>query len=111
MDNNTAKLFIGNLPYEITEEELNDLFSQYGEVKEVFAPRQKGYAFVTFANPEDAQKALEAMKDYELKGRKLNIDMARAKSRDDNGGDRRGGGGSRGGFNSNRGFRDRGSRY
>ena len=97
-----AKLFIGNLPYDISEEELKDLFSQYGEIKEVFAPRQKGYAFVTFANAEDAAKAKDSMKDTELKGRKLNIDFARAKSRDDNG-DR-----NRGGYNSNRGYHDRG---
>lgn len=101
------KLFVGNLPYETTEDELRELFSQYGTVQEVFAPRQKGYAFVTFENEEDAAKALEAMKDYELKGRKLNIDFARAKSRDDNGGGRP----RRGGFNSNRGFGDRGRRY
>ena len=106
MEDKKNKLFIGNLPYEITEEELTELFSQYGAVKEVFAPRQKGYAFVTFENEEDAAKALEAMKDYELKGRKLNVDLARAKSSDDRGSR---GGGSRGGFNSNRGFGDRGN--
>jgi len=98
------KLFVGNLPYESTEEELRELFSRFGAVQEVFAPRQKGYAFVTFENDEDAAKALEGLKDYELKGRKLNIDYARAKSRDDDGGR------PRRGFNSNRGFGDRGGR-
>ena len=106
MEDKKNKLFIGNLPYEITEEELREIFSQYGTVLEVFAPRQKGYAFVTFENEEDAMKASEGMKDYELKGRKLNVDFARAKSRDDN---NRGGGQRRGGFNSNRGFGDRGN--
>lgn len=77
------KLFVGNLPFRLTEEELNELFSQHGEVTSVkivtdrVSGRSKGIAFVEFATEEDAKKAMEALNGFELDGRPLRIDLAR----------------------------------
>ncbi|MCC6710741.1 MAG: RNA-binding protein [Candidatus Pacebacteria bacterium] len=111
-----SKLYVGNLVYGITEEELKDMFSQYGEVEECKlitdfrTGRSKGFAFVKFTSEEDATKAMEQLNDQDLQGRKLFIKVAQpAKPRSDRGGfnrggDRRGGfgGDRRGGFDRNR---------
>lgn len=122
------KLFVGNLPFRTTEDELNQLFAEHGEVTSVkiivdrASGRSKGIAFVEFANEEDAKKAMEALNGFELEGRGLRIDLARqAQPRENRGGfnDRRGGGGyndrrgggswgnndRRGGYNDRRGGR------
>jgi RNA recognition motif-containing protein len=79
----SKKLFIGNIEWGVTEDELKELFGKYGEVEEGIiirdrmSGRSKGYGFITFANEEDADKAMEALNGYELNGRKLAVNEAR----------------------------------
>jgi nucleolin len=86
------KLFLGNVAFESTTETITQIFSQYGEVVEVYKPERKGFAFVTFKDAESAAKAKEAMNGQEIDGRAIAIDFARPredKPRFDNGGPRR----------------------
>ena len=90
------KLYVGNLSFDVTDEELEKAFSEYGEIvsataiKDRDTNRSRGFGFVEFAQEEDAQKAKEAMNGKELGGRELKVDEAREpKSRDR---DRSGGG-------------------
>lgn len=79
------KLYVGNLPYKATQSDLQDHFSQYGEVEEVViitdraTNRSKGFGFVTFATDEAAQKAIEATDGEEFMGRPLKVNVARPK--------------------------------
>jgi len=76
------KLFIGGLPWSVTNDTLRELFSQYGEITEAIiitdrdSGRSKGFGFVTFANEADAQKALE-MDGKEVEGRKIIVNIAK----------------------------------
>lgn len=91
MDNN--KLFVGSLPWSIDSNGLKELFAKYGEITEavVISDRQtgrsKGFGFVTFANAEDAKKAIE-MDKQEVEGRPIVVNVARPR-------EERGGGGFR----------------
>jgi cold-inducible RNA-binding protein len=113
---NNSKLFVGNLPFSTTEDELRDLFGQFGEVTSVkliidkMTGRSKGFAFVEFATPDAAQAAIEATNGQDFNGRAMVVNIARPfqpRERGDfqgRGGDRGGfGGGSRGGFGGGRG--------
>ncbi len=114
------KLYVGNLLYEATEDQLRDLFSQAGEVVSVqvirFADsgRSKGFAFIEMIDEAAAQKAAEMFNEYDFMGRKLIVNEARPKT--NNGGrgrfdrNRRFGGGDRGGYDRgyDRGHDDRG---
>jgi len=78
------KLYVGNLPYSVTEESLEALFSQFGSVestviiKDRETGRAKGFGFVEFEKQADAEEALELNgKDFE--GRPLKVNMARPK--------------------------------
>jgi RNA recognition motif-containing protein len=81
----SKKLFIGNIEWGATEEELMELFGQYGEVEEAIiikdrmSGRSKGFGFVTFAAEEDADKAMEALNGHDLNGRALVVNEARSK--------------------------------
>ena len=72
-----SKLYVGNLTYSVTEEQLNKLFSAYGDVKEVRVIERKGFGFVEMATPEDAEKAKAALNETNFEGRTLKIDEAR----------------------------------
>ena len=115
-------IYVGNIPFSTTDEDLNRIFSQYGQVHyaKVIMDREtgrsKGFAFVKFSTVEDATKATEQLNDQDLQGRKLFIKVAQpAKPRTDRGGDRggfnrggfRGGRDRRGGFDRNNRFGDR----
>ncbi|MFQ6000668.1 MAG: RNA recognition motif domain-containing protein [Anaerolineae bacterium] len=82
------KLYVGNLDYTVTEQDLETLFSEHGEilsttvVKDRYSGRSKGFGFVEFANNEDAQKAKQALNGQDLKGRALRVDDAREQRRD-----------------------------
>lgn len=82
------KLYIGNLSWQMSDQELRDFFAQYGEVEDAFilrdraTGRSKGFGFVTFVNEDDAKKALEATNGQDLAGRKLNVDFARPPQKD-----------------------------
>ena len=89
------KLYIGNLPYEVTEDDLRESFGSDGrEVTEVAiitdreTGRPRGFAFVTMGSDEDAQSAIQALDGQMLGGRTLKVNEAQ---------DRRGGGGDGGG--------------
>ena len=101
------KLYVGNLSYEVTEDELNQLFSQCGQVAEAKivmdrdSGRSKGFGFVEMINDDEAMHAVDRMKGYDLKGRPLIVDIAKEPSPRGGsfggGGDRgRSGGGGRG---------------
>ncbi len=93
-----SKLYVGNLSYNVSEDELRELFSQAGEIKEVTlildrdTRRPKGFGFVEFMTQADAEKAIQMFNEHELDGRRITVNMARP--REDRGG---GGGGFRGG--------------
>jgi len=71
------KLYVGNLKYSVTSEQLKELFSSYGEVKSVNVIEGKGFAFIEMASSEEAEKAKDALNDTEFDGRPLKIDEAR----------------------------------
>ena len=97
------KLYVGNLPYEITEEEISEAFSQYGTATSVKlitdrdTGRKKGFGFVEMESADEAQAVVAELNGKELFGRTLKIDIANDRPQ------RSGGGG--GGFN--RGPRER----
>jgi RNA recognition motif-containing protein len=84
------KLYCGNLKYSVTNEQLQELCSSYGEVTSVNIIEGKGFGFVEFASDEDAAKAKEALNGQEYEGRVMRVDLARPRQNRD---DRRGGGG------------------
>lgn len=105
------KIYIGNLPFKITDAELEALFVPFGEIVEValikdrFTGEPKGFAFITFKDQASAQNALE-MDGKEFGGRQMRVSMAReGEKRTGGGGGRRGGdrGGNRGGDRGDRG--------
>jgi RNA recognition motif-containing protein len=95
------RLYVGNLPYSVTEDALRDLFSQHGEVRAVQVVmdrdtgRPRGFAFVEM---EDGQAAIQALDGQPFEGRNLRVNVAR--EREAGGG---GGGGGRGGYGGGRG--------
>ena len=94
------KLYIGNLPYAATEEDLKTRFSQAGTVtsvaliKDRATGRAKGFGFVEMASSEEAQKAISMFNGQDFMGRTITVNVARPREeRPRNMGDRRGGGG------------------
>jgi RNA recognition motif-containing protein len=79
------KLFVGNIDWGTTDEDLQELFAKYGDIEECviikdkFSNRSKGFGFVTFVNDDDADKAVAELNDHELKERKLVVNEARPK--------------------------------
>ena len=90
------KLFVGNLSFDITENDLQDAFAAHGTVTETnimmdrMSGRPRGFGFVTMSTPEEAQKAIAAMNGAQLGGRALTVNIARPRE------ERPGGGGGRG---------------
>ncbi len=80
------KLYVGNLAYSVTSDELGNLFSQYGDVVDAivvndkYSGRSKGFGFIEFNNSTEANAALEALNGNEYAGRTLKIDFARDKN-------------------------------
>lgn len=126
-----TKMYVGNLSFDATQEDLEGLFSAHGTVSDVFilkdreSGRPRGFAFVSMETPEEMNAAIEALNGEEFMGRNLNINEARPREerggggggrsfggggrRDFGGGERRGGGGGgyRGGDRGGRDFGDR----
>jgi RNA recognition motif-containing protein len=94
------KLYVGNLPYSVSDAQLRELFSQYGDIQDLAlimdreTGRPKGFAFVTFATQQAAEKAL-AQNGKDFGGRALKVNMAEERKP-------RGGGGRGGGFGGGR---------
>jgi RNA recognition motif-containing protein len=95
------RIFVGNLSYQTTEDQLTDLFSQAGQVESATivtdrdTGRSRGFAFVEMG-PAAAAKAIEQFNGYELNGRAINVNEARPRPERNFGGG--GGGGGRGGY-------------
>lgn len=91
------KLYVGNLSYSTTEEQIRSLFSQVGEVAEITiindreSGRSKGFGFVTMASDEDAQEAIKRFNGYNFDNRTLTVNEARPREERSGGfgGDRR----------------------
>lgn len=130
MSNN--KLYVGNLPFNVTEPDLQDLFGQAGTVNDVllvqdkFTGKSRGFAFVTMSSDNEAQSAIEQFHGKAVEGRPLTVNIARPREersggtsgggrsferRSGGGGGGYGGGGGGGGYGGERrGGRDRGDR-
>lgn len=95
-------IYVGNLSYDATEDDLRSAFEAYGKVdtvniiKDRDSGRPKGFAFVEMASADEAQQAIAALNGKEFKGRAMNVNEARPKPEGGRGG-RPGGGGFRGG--------------
>jgi cold-inducible RNA-binding protein len=105
------KLYVGNLPYQIGETELQDLFGQFGAVESVRVMRDmatgraRGFAFVEMGTDEEAANAASSLNETELGGRSLTVNEARPKAEFSGGGGGGFGGGRNGGgggFGGNR---------
>jgi len=76
-------LYVGNLSYEVTEDDLREMFSEFGEISSVniitdkFTGRSKGFGFVEMPSQEDADKAIQSLNEKEVKGRNLKVNQAR----------------------------------
>lgn len=94
-----TKLFVGNLSFETTENEIHDLFESVGPVQEVnlvtdrMSGRSRGFAFVTMATPEGAEAAIRELSNRNLNGRDLTVSEARPREERSGGGGGGGGGG------------------
>jgi RNA recognition motif-containing protein len=92
-------IYVGNLSYEVTEEDLKEAFEAFGEVetvkvlREYDSGRSKGFGFVEMSNNAEAQSAIDGLNDKELKGRTLKVNTARPRT--ENRGGRGGFGGGR----------------
>lgn len=100
-----CKVFVGNISFNARDEELDQIFSEFGEISEAAiikdreTGRSRGYGFVTFESSESAQKAIDAMNLKEIFGRPLNVKTADSKNTGGGGGGNyRRGGGSRNGY-------------
>jgi cold-inducible RNA-binding protein len=108
------KLYVGNLSYSTTEDDIRDAFAKIGEVtsaKLIIDPtngRSKGFAFVEMASDEDAQKAISTLNGTDLQGRTINVNEARPPQQRERGGGGGYGGGGRGRGGGGGGGRDRG---
>ena len=95
----STKLFVGNLSFNTTENDLQDAFAAHGTVIEAnlmmdrMTGKPRGFAFITMSTPEEAQKAIEALNGASLDGRNLTVNVARPREERPAGG---GGGGGRG---------------
>ena len=91
----SAKLFVGNLSFDITENDLQDAFAAHGTVTETnlmmdrATGRPRGFGFITMSSPEEAQKAIAALNGSQLGGRALTVNVAKPRE------ERPGGGGGR----------------
>ena len=124
----STKLFVGNLSFNTTENDLQEAFAAHGQVVEAnlmmdrMTGRSRGFAFITYSTPEEAQKAISAMKGAQWDGRALTVNIARPKEdrpagggggrdrgprRDFGGGGGGGGGGYSGGGGGGGGRRER----
>jgi len=98
-----SKIYVGGLPYSATEQQLSDLFAQYGTVESVrvitdrVTGQSRGFGFVEMASAEDAKRAITALNATELEGRTLTVNEARPQERRSGGGGGYDGGGGGGG--------------
>ena len=81
-------IYVGNLPFEVEEKHINEIFADYGQVKRVYMPvdketgRRRGFAFVEMEDPSQEDKAIDELDRAEWMGRQLKVNKAR--EREDN---------------------------
>ncbi|MGE9267258.1 MAG: RNA recognition motif domain-containing protein [Verrucomicrobiales bacterium] len=101
------KMYVGNIPFSTSDDELRDLFGEFGDVTDVHIPqdrdsgRPRGFAFVTMDSKEAMEKAIEELDGADFGGRNLRVNEAKPRE------DRGGGGGGRGGRDQRGGGRER----
>ncbi len=89
-------IYVGSMSYNVTEEELKEAFEAFGEVesvriiKDMYSGRSKGFGFVEMPSKAEAQSAIDGLNGKELKGRTLNVNEARSRSKGPQGGRGRG---------------------
>ena len=94
----STKLYVGNLSFDVTEDELRDMLSQHGPVNEInvimdkMTGRARGFAFVTMNTPEGANAVIQKLNGQEWKGRTLTVNEARPREERSGGGRGYGGG-------------------
>ncbi len=98
------RLYVGNLPYSSSEDQLTELFSRAGKVdsvrvmRDMATGRARGFAFVEMSSDDEAQRAISELHEYQLEGRALVVNEARPKPEGGFGGGGAGGGRGRGGY-------------
>ena len=96
-------IYVGNLSYQTTEDELRDLFAEFGDVvsakliEDKFTGQSKGFGFVEMSNNSEAQKAMDELNGRDVNGRSITVNQARPRQERS-----RGGGGGRGYGGGNR---------
>lgn len=99
------KMYVGNLPYSFTDEDLRQLFEQHGNIASAQVVmdretgRSKGFGFVEMSTDQEAESAIAQLNGHSLNGRPLTVNEARPKTNDSRGG---GGGGGGGGYRGGR---------
>lgn len=73
----SSRLYVGNLTYSVTETQLEELFSQYGDVKSVKIIGDKGFGFVEMGSIEEAEKAKDSLNETVFSGRTMRVDEAK----------------------------------
>ena len=112
----SSKVYVGNLAFSMTGEDLRSLFSSFGEIEEVnlitdkFSGRSKGFGFVTFLSQESADKAIAEMNGKDVQGRELKVTEAKPFDPDRPRPPRRDFGNRGGGFGGGRSFQGGGNR-
>lgn len=97
-------IYVGNLPFNTSEEDLRQVFAAYGQVdsaaiiKDKMTGRSRGFGFVEMANDAEAREAIAGLNGTEMGGRTLTVNEARPRTEGGGGGRRPGGGGNRGGY-------------
>lgn len=90
-------IYVGNLSYEVTEEDLQQAFEGFGQVesvkiiKDTYSGRSKGFGFVKMSGKGEAHSAIDGLNGKDLKGRTIKVDKARSRSESGRGGGRRSG--------------------
>ena len=78
-------IYVGNLSYDVTEDEVRDIFSPHGEIsslsiiKDKYSGQSKGFGFVEMPNQAEAEEAIKALNESELKGRNIKVNQAKPK--------------------------------
>jgi RNA recognition motif-containing protein len=114
-------IYVGNLSFDVTEDQLKELFGPFGEIAEVrlimdkFTGKSKGFGFIEMPSKEEAEKAIEELNGKDMDGREITVNEARPKVDRGGRGGRggfggRGGGGGRGGYGGGGGRGGRGGR-
>ncbi len=92
------KIYVGNLPYSVTDDELRQAFEEFGSVdsvdiiKDRYTGESKGFGFIEMADRDEAHKAIEGLNGKEFQGRPVTVNEARPRGEGRRGGGRRGGG-------------------